>query len=56
VFDVEIEQEDLGSIATMRLHRCDDGAYSFTHTPEQDGRYTLFVSLDDSHVQGSPFT
>ena len=50
VFDVDIEHEDLGSIATMRLHRCDDGTYSFTHTPEQEGNYTLSVSLDDSRV------
>lgn len=42
--------------AMVKLQDNHDGTYSMHYKPTFPGTYTVFIRVDDIHIQGSPFT
>ena len=47
---------DDGNNQLLKVHDCENGVYTFCHTPDKTGHLKLFVLLMGNHVQGSPFS
>ena len=36
--------------------KCDDGVYAAVFQPDEAGEWSIAVTYDEEHIQGSPFT